>query len=153
MQEDSCIILKTRTRRQAERCTALPCVDGWFPKSKYSHSPLAAREGGNVHEAAQKSVFPASFYRALLHYAPAVVEHPLLSTALRHLLLLLLFDLGGLRLDLAGTGERAVNYKQPRISQARRRDDQYRRREGRAEDEQPFPMFACCGLEVDADGE
>ena len=42
--------------------------------------------------------------------APAVVEHPLLSTALRHLLLLLLFDLGGLRLDLAGTGERAVNY-------------------------------------------
>ena len=42
-------------------------------------------------------------------YVPTVVEHPLLSTALRHLLLLLLFDLGGLRLDLAGTGERAVN--------------------------------------------
>ena len=41
---------------------------------------------------------------------PAVVEDPLLSTALGDLLLLLLFDLGGLRLDLAGTGERAVNY-------------------------------------------
>ena len=42
-------------------------------------------------------------------YAPAVVENPLLSTALGDLLLLLLFDLGGLRLDLAGTGERSVN--------------------------------------------
>ena len=40
---------------------------------------------------------------------PAVVEDPLLSTALGDLLLLLLFDLGGLRLDLTGTGERAVN--------------------------------------------
>ena len=44
-------------------------------------------------------------------YAPTAVEHPLLSTALRHLLLLLLFDFGGLRLDLAGTGERSVNYR------------------------------------------
>ena len=116
-----------------------------------SHSPLAAREGCDVHEAVYMvREFSA---RRVKHYAPTVVEHPLLSTALRDLLLLLLFDLGGLRLDLAGTGERAVNYKQPRISQARRRDDQYRRREGRAEDEQPFPMFACCGLKVDADGE
>ena len=40
---------------------------------------------------------------------PAVVEDPLLSTALGDLLLLLLFDFGGLRLDLAGTGERYVN--------------------------------------------
>ena len=42
--------------------------------------------------------------------APTVVENALLSTALRSLLLLLLFDLGGLRLNFAGTGERAVNY-------------------------------------------
>ena len=40
---------------------------------------------------------------------PAIVENPLLSTALGDLLLLLLFDFGGLRLDLAGTGERSVN--------------------------------------------
>lgn len=42
-------------------------------------------------------------------YTPAVVEDALLGTALRHLLLLLLFDLGGLRLYFAGTGERSVN--------------------------------------------
>lgn len=42
--------------------------------------------------------------------APTVVEHALLGTALRSLLLLLLFDLGGLRFDFACTGERAVNY-------------------------------------------
>ena len=41
--------------------------------------------------------------------APAVVENALLGAALGDLLLLLLFDLGGLRLDLAGTGERSVN--------------------------------------------
>ena len=44
------------------------------------------------------------------YYAPTVVEHPLLSTALRDLLLLLLFDLGGLGLDFASTGEGSVNY-------------------------------------------
>ena len=42
---------------------------------------------------------------------PAVVENALLSTALGDLLLLLLIDLGGLRLDFAGTGERSVNYR------------------------------------------
>ena len=43
------------------------------------------------------------------YYLPTVVEHPLLSTAFRDLLLLLLFDLGGLGLDFAGTGEGSVN--------------------------------------------
>ena len=42
-------------------------------------------------------------------YSPAVVENPLLSTPFRDLLLLLLFDLGGLRLYFAGTGEGSVN--------------------------------------------
>ena len=40
---------------------------------------------------------------------PAVVEDPLLSTALGDLLLLLLFDLRGLRLDLTGARKRTVN--------------------------------------------
>ena len=43
-------------------------------------------------------------------YAPTVVEHALLGPALRSLLLLLLFDLGGLGLDFTSTGEGAVNY-------------------------------------------
>lgn len=42
-------------------------------------------------------------------YAPTVVEDTLLGTALRDLLLLLLFDLGGLGLDFASTGEGSVN--------------------------------------------
>jgi len=54
------------------------------------HSPLAARERGDVHES-------------------AVVENALLGTTLGGLLLLLLFDLRSLRLDFAGTGERSVN--------------------------------------------
>jgi hypothetical protein len=44
-------------------------------------------------------------------YPPAVVEDALLCPTLGGLLLFLLFDLGGLRLDLAGTSERAVNWK------------------------------------------
>ena len=44
------------------------------------------------------------------HYSPTVVQNALLSTALGGLLLLLLVDLGGLRLDLTGTGKRTVNY-------------------------------------------
>ena len=59
------------------------------------------------------------------YYLPTVVEHPLLSTALRHLLLLLLFDLGGLRLDLAGTGERAVNYNLAIAAIAKRAKSKY----------------------------
>ena len=43
-------------------------------------------------------------------YAPTVVDDALLGPALRSLLLLLLFDLGGLGLDFASTGERTVNY-------------------------------------------
>ena len=43
-------------------------------------------------------------------YTPTVVKDALLSPALRSLLLLLLFDLGGLGLNFASTGERAVNY-------------------------------------------
>lgn len=42
--------------------------------------------------------------------APAIVDDALLSTSLWCLLLLLLFDLGGLRLDFAGTGEGSVNW-------------------------------------------
>ena len=41
--------------------------------------------------------------------SPAVIQNPLLSTTFGSLLLLLLFDLGGLRLDFAGTGKRSVN--------------------------------------------
>ena len=43
------------------------------------------------------------------HYTPAVVQDALLRAALGHLLLLLLLDLGGLRLDLTGTGKGSVN--------------------------------------------
>ena len=43
-----------------------------------------------------------------VHEAAGVCE-PLLCAALGDLLLLLLLDLGGLRLDLAGTGEGSVN--------------------------------------------
>lgn len=47
--------------------------------------------------------------RPLFRYAPTVVEHALLGTTLRGLLLFLLFHLGCLRLDLAGTRKRTVN--------------------------------------------
>jgi hypothetical protein len=44
-----------------------------------------------------------------MSYIPSVVKDALLCPALGGLLLLLLVDLGGLRLDFARTGERSVN--------------------------------------------
>ena len=87
----------------------LAAQGGREKKIEHSHPPLAARKSRNVHEAAHTvNTWPRLAEKQ--HNAPAVVENALLGTALRDLLLLLLFDLGGLRLDLAGTGERAVNY-------------------------------------------
>ena len=40
---------------------------------------------------------------------PAIVKDPLLSPPLGGLLLFLLFDFGGLRLDFASAGKRSVN--------------------------------------------
>lgn len=74
---------------------------------KYSHFPLSVREQSDVDEATRSSAHARQFHNT--HYAPTVVKNALLGTALGGLLLLLLFDLGGLRLDLTGTGERAVN--------------------------------------------
>ena len=76
----------------------------------YSHPALATRESGDIHESRDRSVFFLQQKRRDIKDIPAVVENALLSTALGDLLLLLLFDLGGLRLDFASTGERAVNY-------------------------------------------
>jgi hypothetical protein len=67
-------------------------------------------------------------------YSPAVVEDALLCPTLGRLLLFLLFDLGGLRLDLAGTSERAVNWKRGDQHGSRDRE----RDGGRA----PFPMVS-----------
>ena len=112
MLDDSGIILKivaTESVFCAKMHRARAKPEGRKTRTDDSHSPLPAREGSNVDEAVQRVNRSLQKFRAKDH-SPAVVEHPLLSTALRHLLLLLLFDLGGLRLDLAGTGERAVNY-------------------------------------------
>ena len=76
----------------------------------YSHPALATRESGDIHESRDRSVFFLQQKRRDIKDIPAVVENALLSTALGDLLLLLLIDLGGLRLDFAGTGERSVNY-------------------------------------------
>ena len=48
-------------------------------------------------------------YDPLESCVPAVIEDALLCPAFRCLLLLLLVDLGGLRLHFARTGERSVN--------------------------------------------
>ena len=77
-------------------------------RKEHSHPPLAARERGYVHEA-------TTYVRYNIHararrYAPPVVDDALLCAALGRLLLLLLFDLRGLRLDLTGARKRTVNY-------------------------------------------
>lgn len=77
----------------------------------YSHPALATRESGDIHESRNQLAFFLQQKRRNIKDIPAVVENALLSTALGDLLLLLLIDLGGLRLDFAGTGERSVNYR------------------------------------------
>ena len=69
----------------------------------YAHSALASRSGGDIHEALGILSVPGGA-KVGLGYIPTVIEDPLLSTALWCLLLLLLFDLGGLRPDFASTG-------------------------------------------------
>ena len=127
MLDDSGIILKiiaTESVFCAKMHRARAKPGGRKTRTYDSHSPLPAREGSNVDEAAQK--VNRSFQKSRPKgHSPAVVEHPLLSTALRHLLLLLLFDLGGLRLDLAGTGERAVNYNLAIAAIAKRANSKY----------------------------
>jgi hypothetical protein len=81
-------------------------IDRWMTND--SPLALAVREESDVHETIRPSAFRLSSVRSSW-YAPAVVENALLGTALRRLLLLLLFDLGALRLDLSGTCERSVN--------------------------------------------
>ena len=73
-----------------------------------SHSPLSTRCSGNVHEAEIDMSTSFRVRKAIL-YSPTVVENSLLCPTLGGLLLFLFFDLGGLRLDLTGTGKRTVN--------------------------------------------
>lgn len=60
----------------------------------YVHSALASWGGGDIHEALD--ICQSRGGGVDLGYIPTVIEDPLLSTALWCLLLLLLFDLGGL---------------------------------------------------------
>ena len=73
-----------------------------------SHSPLAARCSGNVHEA-EIDMSTSFWIPTATLYSPTVVDNSLLCPTLWGLLLFLFFDLGGLRLDLTGTGKRTVN--------------------------------------------
>ena len=74
----------------------------------HSHPPLAARERSHVHEAITYVRY--NIPTRACNYAPTVVDDALLCAALGRLLLLLLFDLRGLRLDLTGARKRTVNY-------------------------------------------
>jgi hypothetical protein len=76
----------------------------------YSHPAFAIRESCDIHEA--NKIARNQYFSQLVttNRAPAVVEDTLLSPTLGGLLLFLLFDLGGLGLDFASTGERSVNY-------------------------------------------
>ena len=65
-------------------------IKGERAMQRKTHPGLAAGDNDSVHEA-------------------AVVENPLVGTAAGVLLLLLLFNLGGLTPDLTGTRERSVN--------------------------------------------
>ncbi|KAH9000544.1 Dihydropteroate synthase [Lactarius hatsudake] len=77
---------------------------------KDAHSPLAPWESCHVHESKLISSGPAKHRERIgQNYEPAIVEHPLLSSPLGSLLLFLLFDFGGLRLDFASAGKRSVN--------------------------------------------
>ena len=57
----------------------------------------------------QQCIFPENEYGPLKSCIPAIVEDALLCPAFGSLLLLLLVDLGGLRLHFARTSERSVN--------------------------------------------
>ena len=92
MLDDSGIILKiiaTESVFCAKMHRARAKPEGRKTRTYDSHSPLPAREGSNVDEAVQRVNRSFQSFETTV-YSPAVVEHPLLSTALRHLLLLLL---------------------------------------------------------------
>lgn len=113
-------------------------------RTRYSHLALATRKGGNVHEAevAQNVSIYSHFNNTI--YAPTVVEHALLGPTLRRLLLLLLFDLGGLGLDFTSTGKGAVNY----IAQLQNSSE----RELARATMRKIDLFPCC-LEVGVGGD
>jgi len=67
------------------------------------HSALASGKGSDIDEAEEHHMSFWSNENAYKGYTPSVVDNPLLGTALWRLLFLLLFDLGGLRLDFAST--------------------------------------------------
>jgi hypothetical protein len=54
--------------------------------------------------------FPLAAYGKSHIYESTIVNDPFLSPPLGGLLLFLLFDFGGLRLDFAGAGKRSVNF-------------------------------------------
>lgn len=83
--------------------------------TRYSHPPLCSRNGGDIDESIQDESM--ALWRAQdPSYSPAVVELPLLRTASRLFLLFLLFNLGRLRLDLAGARKRPVNWAKRAMS-------------------------------------
>ena len=80
-------------------------------RARYSHTALAPRSSSDIDEARKirSAICPENEYDPLKGCVPAVVENALLCPAFGCLLLLLLVDLGGLRLHFARTGERSVN--------------------------------------------
>ena len=74
-----------------------------------AHSPLAAYRKCHIYESKRycQDIRTSGMKRP--DDEPAIVNHPLLSSSLGGLLLFLLFDFGGLRLDFASAGKRSMN--------------------------------------------
>ena len=76
--------------------------------TRYSHSLFHSWDGSDIHESVQDGSMPSIVTNS--GYLPAVVELAFLGTASRRFLLFLFFNLWCLRLDLAGTRKRSVNW-------------------------------------------
>ena len=85
-------------------------VDGNERGTRYSHSPFHSGDSRSDIDESVQDRSTSSIARQIRGHLPAVIELAFLGTASRRFLLVLLFNLWCLRLDLASTRKRSVNW-------------------------------------------